>query len=73
MISAGNSVVFNPHPGARAVTLEAINVLNEAIAGAGGPNDASHDGRRSHDRDGAGADASQEDAAPRRDRRPARS
>jgi acyl-CoA reductase-like NAD-dependent aldehyde dehydrogenase len=37
MVSAGNSVVFNPHPGARGVTLEAINVLNAAIAGAGGP------------------------------------
>jgi acyl-CoA reductase-like NAD-dependent aldehyde dehydrogenase len=37
MISAGNTVVFNPHPGARRVTLSAISLLNRAITGAGGP------------------------------------
>lgn len=37
MVAAGNSVVFNPHPGAKKVTLETIRLLNEAIEGTGGP------------------------------------
>jgi propionaldehyde dehydrogenase len=37
MITAGNSVVFNPHPAAKNVSQEAIRVLNEAIVRAGGP------------------------------------
>jgi len=37
MIAGGNAVVFNPHPSARAVTLTAIDLLNRAIAEAGGP------------------------------------
>lgn len=37
MISAGNAVVFNPHPGAKNVSLEAIRLMNEAIVKAGGP------------------------------------
>ncbi len=37
MISAGNSVVFGPHPAAIQSTLEAIRVLNRAIVRAGGP------------------------------------
>lgn len=37
MVSAGNSVVFNPHPGAKRVTLAAISLLNDAIRAAGGP------------------------------------
>ncbi len=37
MVAAGNAVVFNPHPGAKKVSIEAIRILNEAIAGAGGP------------------------------------
>lgn len=37
MISAGNTVVFNPHPAARRVSLKAISLLNEAIVSAGGP------------------------------------
>ncbi|MDR2181673.1 MAG: aldehyde dehydrogenase EutE [Treponema sp.] len=37
MIAAGNAVVFNPHPAAKKVSREAMRVLNEAIAGAGGP------------------------------------
>lgn len=37
MIAAGNAVVFNPHPAAKKVSQEAMRVLNEAIAGAGGP------------------------------------
>ncbi|HHU63121.1 MAG TPA: aldehyde dehydrogenase EutE [Clostridiales bacterium] len=37
MVAAGNSVVFNPHPGAKEVTNEAIRILNKAIMSAGGP------------------------------------
>ena len=37
MVSAGNAVVFNPHPAAKKVSLEAISILNEAIINAGGP------------------------------------
>lgn len=37
MISAGNSVVYNPHPSAKKVTNEAIRILNRAIIAAGGP------------------------------------
>ncbi len=37
MVAAGNTVVFNPHPGARIVSLTVIDRLNRAIAQAGGP------------------------------------
>lgn len=37
MLSAGNAVVFNPHPSARQVCLRAIDMLNQAIENAGGP------------------------------------
>lgn len=37
MISGANTVVFNPHPGARQVSCFAIQVLNRAIEKAGGP------------------------------------
>jgi acyl-CoA reductase-like NAD-dependent aldehyde dehydrogenase len=37
MISAGNSVVFNVHPGARGVSSRLVVLLNEAIRSAGGP------------------------------------
>lgn len=37
MVTGGNSVVFNPHPSARVVTLTTIDILNRAIAEAGGP------------------------------------
>jgi acyl-CoA reductase-like NAD-dependent aldehyde dehydrogenase len=37
MISAGNAVVFNPHPAAKKASQEAMRILNEAIAAAGGP------------------------------------
>ncbi len=37
MISAGNAVVFNPHPGAKKVSAFLINLLNKAIISAGGP------------------------------------
>lgn len=37
MVSAGNTVVFNPHPGAVKVSLKTIALLNEAAASAGGP------------------------------------
>jgi len=37
MVAAGNAVVYNPHPSAKKVSIEAIKLLNEAIKGAGGP------------------------------------
>ncbi|MFW2380273.1 MAG: aldehyde dehydrogenase family protein [Acidimicrobiales bacterium] len=37
IISAGNAVAFNVHPGARQVSMENIKLLNRAIVGAGGP------------------------------------
>lgn len=37
MIAAGNAVVYNPHPGAKRASTETMRILNEAIAGAGGP------------------------------------
>lgn len=37
MIAAGNVVVFNPHPSAKRVSLRAMQLLNQAIIAAGGP------------------------------------
>jgi len=37
MIAAGNSVVYNAHPGAKNVTVKTIQMLNRSIVGAGGP------------------------------------
>jgi propionaldehyde dehydrogenase len=37
MISAGNTVVFAPHPTAKGTTFEAIRLLNQAIEKTGGP------------------------------------
>ncbi|NLC40458.1 MAG: aldehyde dehydrogenase EutE [Clostridiaceae bacterium] len=37
MIAAGNSVVYNSHPGANKCSVETMRVLNEAIVAAGGP------------------------------------
>lgn len=37
MVAAGNGVVFNPHPSAKKASIEAIQILNEAIKSAGGP------------------------------------
>jgi aldehyde dehydrogenase len=39
MIAAGNSVVFNAHPGAKACSAETVRVLSRAIRSAGGPPD----------------------------------
>lgn len=38
MISAGNTVVFAPHPAAKKVSQRAISVINEAVVAASGPN-----------------------------------
>ncbi len=38
MVSAGNSVVFNPHPRAKGCSTKMIQLLNRAIVKAGGPN-----------------------------------
>ncbi|MDR2113536.1 MAG: aldehyde dehydrogenase EutE [Candidatus Accumulibacter sp.] len=40
MISAGNAVVFAPHPAARRVSQRAVTVLNEAVVAVGGPENA---------------------------------
>lgn len=37
MVSAGNSVVFAPHPAAKRVSQRTIALLNEAVVAAGGP------------------------------------
>ncbi|MCD1260458.1 aldehyde dehydrogenase EutE [Paenibacillus athensensis] len=37
MIAAGNAVVFNPHPSAKAVSIRAMQLLNQAIVAEGGP------------------------------------
>ncbi|BDF58918.1 aldehyde dehydrogenase [Christensenellaceae bacterium] len=37
MIAAGNAVVFNPHPAAKKCSQEAMRIVNEAVASAGGP------------------------------------
>jgi len=37
MVAAGNSVVYNAHPGAKDVTVKTIQMLNRSIVGAGGP------------------------------------
>ena len=39
ILSGGNAVVFNVHPGARKVSAENIRLLNRAIVSAGGPAD----------------------------------
>jgi propionaldehyde dehydrogenase len=40
MFAAGNSVVLSTHPGAKAVSLRAVELINQAIQEAGGPEDA---------------------------------
>jgi aldehyde dehydrogenase len=37
IVSAGNAVVFNPHPSARRTSNAAVRLVNRAIIGAGGP------------------------------------
>ena len=38
MIAAGNAVVYNPHPAAKRASQRAMELLNDAIIAAGGPN-----------------------------------
>jgi propionaldehyde dehydrogenase len=37
MIASGNSVVFNPHPGAKKVSQMAMSIMNQAVVEVGGP------------------------------------
>jgi acyl-CoA reductase-like NAD-dependent aldehyde dehydrogenase len=37
MLAAGNSVVFNAHPGAKGCSMQTVALLNRAITAAGGP------------------------------------
>lgn len=39
IVSAGNAVVFNAHPGAKRCSAETVRLINRAIVGAGGPPD----------------------------------
>jgi len=39
IVSAGNAVVFNPHPNAKRVSAETVRLVNRAIVSAGGPPD----------------------------------
>lgn len=39
IVSAGNSVVFNPHPAAKQVSAHNVRLINRAIVAAGGPPD----------------------------------
>ena len=39
MVAAGNSVVFNVHPGAVACSMATVKLINQAVTGAGGPPD----------------------------------
>ncbi len=39
IVSAGNAVTFNVHPGAKDVSVENVKLLNRAITAAGGPHD----------------------------------
>ncbi|QCJ42809.1 aldehyde dehydrogenase EutE [Bacillus sp. S3] len=40
LIAAGNTVVYNPHPSAKQVSLKTLKLLNKAITAAGGPENA---------------------------------
>jgi acyl-CoA reductase-like NAD-dependent aldehyde dehydrogenase len=37
LVAAGNTVVFNPHPSAKRVSISTLQLLNQAIVAAGGP------------------------------------
>lgn len=37
MVAAGNAIVFNPHPSAKAISAKMVGVLHKAIVDAGGP------------------------------------
>ena len=37
LIAAGNTVVYNPHPSAKQVSIRTLKLLNQAIVAAGGP------------------------------------
>ena len=38
MIAAGNAAVFSPHPGSKNTSLKTVEIINQAIINAGGPN-----------------------------------
>ncbi|WP_342431356.1 aldehyde dehydrogenase family protein [Neobacillus sp. FSL H8-0543] len=40
LIAAGNTVVYNPHPSAKRVSIKTLQLLNQAIVAAGGPENA---------------------------------
>lgn len=40
LIAAGNTVVYNPHPSAKQVSIKTLKLLNQAIVSAGGPENA---------------------------------
>lgn len=40
LLAAGNTVVYNPHPSAKRVSIRTLQLLNQAIIAAGGPENA---------------------------------
>ncbi|MED1472333.1 aldehyde dehydrogenase family protein [Bacillus salipaludis] len=40
LLAAGNTVVYNPHPSAKRVSIKTIQLLNQAIVAAGGPDNS---------------------------------
>ena len=72
MVAGGNAVVFNVHPSAGASATGCVHLLNEAIVGAGGPENLLVRHRRADHRERAGADEASAGAHPRRHRRPGR-
>lgn len=37
MLAAGNTIVFNAHPGAKKIAAETVDLINKAVTGKGGP------------------------------------
>ncbi len=72
IVSAGNAVVFNAHPGAKRCSAEAIRLINRAIVAAGGPADLVTGVANPDDRQRAGAHDPPRRPGPARHRRPGR-
>ena len=69
MIAAGNSVVFNVHPGREGRVQPPDGLLNDAIVGAGGPRNCLCAVASPDDRKRRRADAARRSVPPGRDRR----
>ena len=69
LIAAGNSAIFAPHPSAKNVSLLGLQMLNRAIAGAGGAAQFARCGARTEYRDRAGPVCASECGSRARHRR----